>query len=370
MIERVFPRNRGWGQSPPLPISRDILFRLRNISNVNMKRISLYFEGPKKVGIREEEIPALDGGEVLVRSIASAISPGTELLIYNDQAPKGMAADSTIAALEGQFNYPIKYGYAVVGEVTELGSNVEHQWMGKRVFAFNPHESHFITQPQHLHIVPEGLATEAALFVPNIETAINFVLDGKPLLGERVAVFGQGIVGLLTTSILSQFPLDELVSIDRFENRRTASLAAGANQSIQPSGLNSLRNRWTAGADLIFELSGSPKALNQAIQLAGFESRIVIGSWYGDKPSEINLGGEFHRNRIKLLSSQVSSIAAELRGRWDKPRRFELVWEKLAQLQPSQFITHRFPLEHAAEAYHLLDQQPESAIQVIFEHAG
>ncbi len=335
-----------------------------------MIRKSLYFEGPKEVSIREEKIPALDAGEVLVRSIASAISSGTELLIYGDQAPKGTAADATIEALDGEFNYPFKYGYSMVGEVAELGPGVEHQWLGKRVFAFNPHESHFIGRPQNLHMVPEGIATEEALFVPNLETAINLVMDGKPLIGERVALFGQGIVGLLTTAILSQFPLKELVSIDNFDNRRLASMAAGADQSIQPSGLTALRNRWAQGGDLIFELSGSPNALNQAIQLAGFESRIVIGSWYGEKKSEINLGREFHRNRIKLLSSQVSTMAAEFRSRWDKQRRFDLVWEKLIQVQPSQFITHRFPMEHATNAYDVLDQQPENAIQVIFEYSG
>ncbi|MBC8504898.1 MAG: zinc-binding alcohol dehydrogenase [Anaerolineales bacterium] len=337
-----------------------------------MKRQSLYFEGPRRVGIREEELPALKPEEVLVRSIASAISPGTEMLIYGDQAPLGLSADSTIEALDGQFNYPFKYGYSLVGEVIELGDKVASHWLGKIVFAFNPHESHFVAHTEYLHPIPNFVSVEDAIFLPNMETAINFVMDGKPQIGERVAVFGQGIVGLLTTSLLSEFPNNELVTFDNYENRRNASLSIGADKSLSPSEMDVIQDQWLGdniqGSDLIFELSGSPEALNQAIQLTGFESRIIIGSWYGEKKTPLELGREFHRNRIKLISSQVSTIAAEFQGRWDKSRRFDLVWEKLAEIKPSRFITHRFPLECATEAYQLLDQAPKETIQVIFEY--
>ncbi len=337
-----------------------------------MKRQALYFTGPGQVNIQEEDLPALRSGEVLVRSIASAISPGTELLIYRDQAPKGQAADATIEALEGELNYPFKYGYATVGEIIELGPDVEAQWFGKRVFAFNPHESLFNTQIRHLHAVPATLSTEDAIFLPNMETAINFVMDGKPMIGERVAVFGQGIVGLLTTSLLSRFPLAELITVDKYENRREASLSLGATDSIHPEALSDLQRAWpeesAQGADLIYELSSAPDTLNHAIRLAGFEGRIIIGSWYGDQQTTLELGREFHRNRVKLVSSQVSTLAADLRSRWSKARRFELAWGKLGEIKPSRFITHRFPLEHAAEAYRLLDQKPEEAIQIIFQY--
>ena len=335
-----------------------------------VKGKSLYFEGPRQVAVREEDIPAPGPKEVLVRSIASAISPGTELLIYRDQAPKGLAADETIEALEGQFYYPFKYGYSVVGEIIARGPNAKPSWIGQRVLAFNPHESHFVTELKSLHVLPNTIATEEAVFLPNVETAINFVMDGKPLIGENVVVFGQGIVGLLTTSLLSEFPLASLVTIDNYKNRREASLSAGADQSISPSELNTMRELQKKGADLIFELSGSPDALNQAIQLSGYESRIIIGSWYGEKKAALDLGAEFHRNRVKLISSQGSTIAAEFQGRWDKKRRFDLVWEKIRGVRPSRFITHRFPLVEAAEAYALLDRRPEESIQVIFEYPG
>jgi threonine dehydrogenase-like Zn-dependent dehydrogenase len=120
--------------------------------------------------------------------------------------------------------------------------------------------------------------------------------------------------------------------------------------------------------DLAIELSGSPTALNDAIALTTFSGRIVIGSWYGEKRAEIDLGGAFHRSRIKLNSSQVSTIAPELSGRWDKARRFQVAWEALKRIQPQKWITHRFPIEEAGKAYELLDKNPQETIQVIFEY--
>ncbi len=337
-----------------------------------MVKKSLYFEGPRQVGIHEEEMPVLKSGDVMVRSISSAISPGTELLIYRDQAPKGFSTDATIASLAGEIDYPFKYGYCMVGEIIQLGADVDAQWLGKRVFAFNPHESHFSATINDLQPVHDSIATDDAVFLPNMETAVNFVMDGKPLIGERVAVFGQGIVGILTTSLLAEFPLSKLITIDNYAERRNASLAAGADQSFPPQDLAHLRELWAEpdiqGADLLFELSGSPEALNAAIQLAGFGSRIVIGSWYGEKISPLELGREFHRNRIRMLSSQVSTLAPEFQSRWNKRRRFEVALNKIAAIKPSRFITHRFSLEQAAEAYHLLDQQPEEVIQIIIDY--
>jgi threonine dehydrogenase-like Zn-dependent dehydrogenase len=109
--------------------------------------------------------------------------------------------------------------------------------------------------------------------------------------------------------------------------------------------------------------------LNEAIELTAFSGRIVVGSWYGEKRGELNLGGSFHRSRIKLISSQVSTIAPELSGRWDKSRRFEVAWSALQRIRPEKWITHRFPLEKAAEAYHLLDENPQETIQVVFEYS-
>jgi threonine dehydrogenase-like Zn-dependent dehydrogenase len=202
-----------------------------------------------------------------------------------------------------------------------------------------------------------------------METAVNFLMDGHPLIGERVAVFGQGIVGLLTTALLSKFPLKNLLTLDLHPNRRAASLDAGAFQSFDPSNTMTLSQvRGENGIDLVYELSGSSKSLDQAISVTGFAGRVVVGSWYGRKRVSLDLGGHFHRSRIQIISSQVSSLAPSISGRWDKIRRFDLAWEMIRQVQPERWITHRLPFQQAAQGYRLLDQNPNEVIQVLLDY--
>jgi len=189
-------------------------------------------------------------------------------------------------------------------------------------------------------------------------------------------VLGQGIVGLLTTALLAQYPLESLVTLDRYDLRRKSSLDLGAQASLNPDNervLDQIQQlqRWEGpsnGADLVYELSGAPGALNLAISLSGFEGRVVVGSFYGKKRAEVDLGGQFHRNRIRLISSQVSNLNPLLSGRWDKSRRFHVAWEMLDQVKPAMLITHSFPIRDAAEAYRLLDAKPGAAIQVVLEY--
>ena len=335
-----------------------------------MKRLCLLFTAPNKVVIQEEELTAPGTGQVLVRTELSAISPGTEMLIYRGDFPGDLAVDETINSLPGAFTYPMRYGYSAVGRVIALGPDVDPAWEGRLVFSFQPHASHYIAGTETVMLVPEGLSSEQACFLPNMETAVNFLMDGAPLLGERVVVFGQGIVGLLTTSLLARFPLGCLVTLDRFARRRQASLSAGASASLDPAAedIDEQLHQLLGEADLIYELSGASAALNQAIRLTGFSGRVVIGSWYGTKRVELDLGGSFHRSRIRLISSQVSSLSPELSGRWDKARRFSLTWQMIAKTDPDRWITHRFPLNRAAEAYEMLDQSPQEAIQVLLTY--
>ncbi|HVN16383.1 MAG TPA: zinc-binding alcohol dehydrogenase [Anaerolineales bacterium] len=336
-----------------------------------MKRTIAYFTAPRQVELREESLPALGADDVLVETISSAISAGTEMLIYQGRFPRDLETDSVISALRGGFAYPLAYGYAAVGEIIEVGQDVNHKWLNQKVFSFQPHASHFITKCDSLFPIPNSCSCETACFLPNMETAVNFVQDGAPMLGERVLVFGQGMVGLLTASLLREFPLEALVTVDRFEARRNASRELGVTESLDPSSAtlhNEVRESLKGNADLTYELSGSPVALDDAIALTTFSGRIVIGSWYGEKRAPIDFGGAFHRSRIKLISSQVSTIAPELSGRWDKTRRFEVAWEALKRIHPEKWITHRFPLQQAADAYRLLDEYPQDALQIVFQY--
>lgn len=330
------------------------------------KRDQLYFTAPRRVEVRAGDIPEAGAGEALVQTILSAVSPGTEMLFYRGEAPAGMAVDSALPALGGAITYPLRYGYACVGRVVEVGFGVGDDWLGRTVFAFQPHASAFAAPVADLLPIPEGIAPEAAAFLPNMETAVNFVHDGHPLLGERVGVWGAGVVGLLTVALLARFPLGELAVVERIPARRARAAALGATSTLDPASQPAPPLR---DLDLAFELSGNPAALNAAIAALGFSARLVVGSWYGSKRAPLDLGGPFHRSRISLVSSQVSTIAPALAGRWDKARRFAAAWEMLRRVDVAALITHRFPLARAADAYTLLDDHPEECGQVVFDYS-
>ena len=343
-----------------------------------MKRTAVIFEKPFAVSVIEEPVPEAGAGQVLVRNRMSAISPGTELLVYRGQVPDGWPVDSTISSLSGTFGYPLRYGYTAVGQVVVAGQGVDPNWVGRWVFSFQPHQSHYLASPSALIPLPAEIDPENALFVPAMETAVNLIMDGRPLIGERVMVLGQGIVGLLTTALLSRFPLAKLVTVDRYAFRRQRSLEVGAQKALAPESLGDVGdpNRIIddeapqGEADLVYELSGDPAVLNQAISFCGFGARIIVGSWYGTRHAALDLGREFHRNRIRLISSQVSTIAPELSGRWSKDRRLAVVWDMIRTVRPDKLITHRFPVEQAPQAYDLLDRQPESAVQVVLTYGN
>jgi 2-desacetyl-2-hydroxyethyl bacteriochlorophyllide A dehydrogenase len=330
------------------------------------KAKSLFFIAPRKVEVRETPLPPLNADEVLVETICSAVSAGTEMLVYRGQFPQ---LTDTHDLVSSELKYPLAYGYACVGKVMEVGKMVNGEWKNQLVFAFHPHASSFIVHPSSLIPIPDSLSPENACFLPNMETAVNLVQDGAPILGERVLVLGQGVVGLLTASLLSEFPLEKLFTVDNFDLRRKASGKMNNVVSLNISGAQETQLAYTQDKfDLTFELTGSPSALNDAIEHTAFSGRIVIGSWYGQKRAEIDLGGAFHRSRIKLIASQVSTISPELSGRWDKSRRFDVAWKALERIQPEKWITHRFSMENAEKAYQLLDEHPQEAIQVVFTH--
>ena len=341
-----------------------------------MKREAIVFKAPFNIEITTELLPVLEAAEVRVETKFSAISHGTEMLVYRGLVPEGMAVDETISTLRRPLRYPLKYGYAAVGEVTAVGPAVDQDLIGQKVFCLHPHESCFTVGVDELFPVPADIQPLDALFLANMETAANFLMDGRPVIGEKVVVLGQGVVGLLTTALLARFPLGALVALDRFERRREASRSAGAHQALDPAHPDALARvsqllepeASGGSADLVYELSGNPEALNAAIAVTGFDGRIVIGSWYGNRQTALELGGRFHRQRIRLISSQVSTVTPALSARWSKQRRFALAWDMIRRIRPSRFITHQIPFRLAREAFELIDKNPAATIQVILEY--
>ncbi|MCW3975469.1 MAG: zinc-binding alcohol dehydrogenase [Candidatus Bathyarchaeota archaeon] len=337
-----------------------------------MSKLSLFFEAPYKIAIRKDSIPSPNKGEVLVKSIVSSISPGTEMLVYRNQIPDDVPLDESIPRFNKPTRYPLKYGYSVVGEVVDIGKEVSSDWKKSIVFSFHPHESHFITSPDNLIPVPKDIQPEEASFLPNIETAINLLMDGKPIIGEKVIVFGQGIVGLLTTSLLSNFPLSCILTLDKYSLRREKSLDAGATESLDSMRISPeiIKDSCLKGkkSDLTYEVSGNPDALEYALILTDYSGRVIIGSWYGKKKSNLTLGGDFHRKRIRVMSSQVSTIDPRFLGRWNKLRRIQVAWDMIRIIKPSKFITNRFPLSEANKAYSMIDRSPDKTIQILFTY--
>jgi 2-desacetyl-2-hydroxyethyl bacteriochlorophyllide A dehydrogenase len=336
----------------------------------------LWFTAPLQVEVREVVLPAPGPGQLLVRTRLSAVSAGTEMLVYCGQIPTDMALDASLAALQGAAAFPLQYGYACVGEVQAVGAGVDAAWLGRRVFSFAPHASHFLAPEQDLRPIPDTVSFDTAVFLANMETAVNLLQDGAPALGERVVVIGQGVVGLLLDSLLARCPLQSLHALDTLPARRARALQQGVHEAVDPfdeAALRTLRAQLqergaVAGADLIYEVSGAPQALNLALDLSGYCSRIVIGSWYGSKSAPLALGGAAHRNRLRISTSQVSTLAPELSGRWTRERRFALCWDMLGRTQPEALITHRVPLREAAELYRRLHESPADVVQAVLVH--
>lgn len=341
-----------------------------------MKRRSIIFKAPFEIEIAEQTMPAVGPTEVLVQTKFSAISHGTEMLLYRGLFPADMAVDETISAFRQPLRYPLKYGYATIGEIIKTGPEVSRDFVGRTVFALHPHESCFAVGVDEIFPVPQDIDPLDALFLANMETAVNFLMDGSPVIGEKVVVFGQGVVGLLTAALLTRFPLAALLTLDRFKLRREASRRVGAHLALDPGQPDALQTaiEWLepgaseGSADLVYELSGNPEALNPAIAITGFDGRIIIGSWYGRKQTVLELGGRFHRKRIRLISSQVSSVTPALSARWSKHRRLNTAWDMIGRIRPAQFITHQMPFSRAQKAFALIDNDCASTIQVILEY--
>jgi 2-desacetyl-2-hydroxyethyl bacteriochlorophyllide A dehydrogenase len=332
--------------------------------------LAVWFPHARQVELRQEDVPAPRAAEVRVRTIASGLSQGTEMLVYRGQVPPQLVLD--LPTLRGSFCFPIKYGYATVGRVVEVGAAVHNVYADDLVFVHHPHQTEFVVPASMPVQLPPELPPEAGVLFANVETAINVLLDAHPHLGERLLIFGQGVVGLLLTQLARTAGAASVMTVDPVERRRDLSAALGA-QALPPSDELAERVRDMTkgqGADIVIEASGNPAALVQALECVAPEGTIVICSWYGTKPVALPLGGRFHRSRIRLVSSQVGSIDPSLSARWSRERRAEFARDVLSKLCLTDLISHRIPFERAAEAYALVDVHPEETVQVILTYGG
>ncbi|HUV08270.1 MAG TPA: zinc-binding alcohol dehydrogenase [Spirochaetia bacterium] len=321
------------------------------------KARAIYFTAPGSIEMRQEEIyPA--SGSILVESRLIGISHGTEMLFFRGELPLGLDMDAAIEALRGKVSYPVKYGYMNTG-VTETG-----RW----VFAFYPHQDRFYVQEADTVPLPEGMNYEDAVFLANMETAVRIVQDAAPVLGDRILVVGQGVVGLLVAEILQRSHGGRIVTVEPYPKRREASQQTGcvSLSPAEPRIEDRIRELTDGrGVDVAINVSSSAQGLQLAIDSLAFSGKVVEASWYGDRSVALSLGSAFHRKRLKIVSSQVSTLAPELAGRWTKERGIRFSLDLVGEICPSKYITHRFPLGEAQEAFLLLSENPEETIQIV-----
>lgn len=315
----------------------------------------LWFTAPGKVELRESSVGACSGDRLLCRGIASGVSRGTELLLYRGEAPDRF--DPSLGD-ENAPVYPRRYGYAWVGRALE-GSSLA---AGTRVFALAPHGEWHVLDRASARPIPDGLPSSRAVLCANLETAINVVWDARPSLGDEVVVLGAGVVGLLVSWLCAESGARVRV-VEPSSRRRAVALELGAILASSPE--DELPR---AKADIVIEASGDPSLLDRAIRHAAFEARIVVASFYGARRAPVSLGDEFHRRRLQLCSSQVSSIPASHAARWTLDRRFELVLSLLSDPKLDRLVDNVVPFERAPETYAQLARAKDDTLQTVFDY--
>ena len=328
---------------------------------------SVWFPRAREVEIRDESVGRPGPGEVRIHAIASGLSHGTEMLVFRGEVPADLALD--LPTLAGSYAFPIKFGYASVGRVIETGVGVTELAPGDHVFVHHPHQQEYVVRAAAAVRLPKRLPPELGVFLANCETALNVVLDAHPHLGDEVAVIGQGVVGLLVTQLLERAGA-RVTAVEPIAVRRELARRCGADDAVTPdAALARIATRTNGrGADVVIEASGNARALQLAIDAAAFQASVIVCSWYGTKPVSLDLGSRFHRQRLRLVSSQVSQLDPALAPRWDRRRRLDTALALLEELVLGPLISHRIPFGRAAEAYDLVDQRPEETVQVILTY--
>jgi 2-desacetyl-2-hydroxyethyl bacteriochlorophyllide A dehydrogenase len=329
---------------------------------------AVWFDEPRRVAVREEQVERPGPGQVLIRAICSLISQGTEMLVYNGLVPPDTPL--TLPTSRGSFAFPVKYAYQVVGEVVEAGAGVPFA-PGAVVFARHPHQSYFTMEytDRHLFAVPAGLRPEQAAFANLCEVSLNALLDRPVRIGDVAVVRGQGIVGRLCARLAARTALTVVV-VDPVTARRDAEAATAGVVAATPETVGSVVDAVSdgRGADAVFEASGQPAALQQAMSLTAPDGSIVAVSYYGTRPVTLRLSPEFHFRRYRLISSQSGAIPADLRPRWDFPRRMAVAMSLLPDLDVERMVSHRLPVSRAREAYDLLDSGAPDVTGVLLEY--
>jgi 2-desacetyl-2-hydroxyethyl bacteriochlorophyllide A dehydrogenase len=320
----------------------------------------LMFVAPRHVELAPVDVPDPGPNQLLVRTLRSGISTGTELLCYRGLLDPELPLDERIGSLGGTFRYPFQYGYSCVGEVVRSAGSVPP---GALVFAFHPHQDWFVVCESDVVALADGIDPTPATLFPLVETGLQLSLDAGRVAHETVVVLGLGAVGIITALLLQKAGAT-VRAADPLDERRQLAQSLG----ISAVAVDELRSRLpSAGVPLVVEVSGSPAALGGALSLLAHEGTALVGSWYGQQQVPLPLGGDFHRRRLTIRSSQVSTIPARLGDRWDVARR-RRVASALLDALPLSALTTEVPFDEAPRAYQALDRRASGVVHVTLRY--
>lgn len=276
---------------------------------------ALWLEAPGRAAIREEPLPPLGVGEVRVEAQYGSLSRGTESLVWQGRVPASEQASMRCPHQQGDFTFPLKYGYSSVGRVVEGPA----EWLGHSVFCLYPHQTSYVVFADSLVRLPAGVPEARAVLAANLETAVNALWDARPQLGDRISVVGAGVVGSLCAYLARKLCAVEVQLVDVRDERANLARALDV-EFARPEAARRER-------DLVFHASGAAAGLRTALELVGVEGTVLELSWFGDQPVSLPLGERFHAGRVTLRSSQVGSLSPNARARFTRRGRLALALE-------------------------------------------
>ena len=300
--------------------------------------------------IRDEPLRHPSPDEVAVRALFSGISRGTESLVFQGRVPASERERMAAPFQAGTFPAPVKYGYASVGTVEQGPAALQ----GRHAFVLYPHQTCYVVPAAAVHPLPDDVPPARAVLAANLETAINGVWDAGIHVGDRVTVIGAGTVGSLAAYIAGRIPHCDVELVDVNASRAAVARAFGVHFAI-PATARSDR-------DVVIHVSGSPSGLQRGLEIAAFEATVVEMSWYGDRAVGVPLGEAFHARRLTIKSSQVGSVAASQRARWDSQRRMQLALAMLADPALDVLITGESAFEDLPEVMARIAASPGDTI--------
>ncbi|MEL6839520.1 MAG: zinc-binding alcohol dehydrogenase [Pseudomonadota bacterium] len=297
---------------------------------------ALWITGPEQAEIHETNVdPARD--DVQVRTLFSGISRGTERLVFRGQVPESEYDTMRAPFQEGAFSFPVKYGYAAVGEIA-TGDRA-----GETVFALFPHQTRFSIPDAAAIPIPTNVPPARAVLTANMETALNITWDAEIGIGDRIVIVGCGLVGALVGYLAAKVPGAQVTLSDVDTDKEHLAKALGCD-FVVPGDLGD-------DADVVVHASASAGGLDTAINTAGIEARIVEASWYGAHSVRVSLGGRFHQRRLQLISSQVGRIPAKRATRWTYQRRLAKALSLLSDPRLDALISGETAFDALAAEY-------------------